>query len=944
MNRHALRASVLALIAVVGCEDFPSDVSPLSDSPSGKMLLLQVVSKSPERDATGVLPGSLITVTFNQYLNPDSVVNPETNTSTNAVLVKNGKGSDVPGTVTYNPTSFTVTFIPSEALAPDTYRVIVRDVTTADGRGLIEPYEWSFEAVKGQDLDPLSVVATNPLPVATNVERSVVITVTFSAELDPTSVINPATNTSTGAILLKSQSGANVAGTVTYNPANYSVLFVPSAFLSANVTYSVTVKDVRNIQGFALKEPHAWTFTTGFNPSTPPSVIGTTPSSNATNISRDTSINVAFNEPVTGVTTSTFFVRDTLTNVVITPRTVIFDNTILTATYRAASLLNPNTTYTVTVQDVVGLVGITMPQYSWNFTTGQYPDTTPVVTSTSPLANAVSVPRNARVEAVLDRAVTAASINSGFTLRNTLTNTQVTAEATTFSNQNLTATFIPTTFLTANTNYTARLRNIAGVDGIIMPEISWSFTTSATPDNVVPTITAAGLAAKANCSSNITLTWPAASDDVTPQSGISYQIFQSEISAGYDLNVPAYTTSAGVTTYQVTGLDRAKTYYFTVRAVDASFNRSTNFTERSATTSAYLHCPAITSLAGGPTAVTAADFNGDAKIDLAITCQNTNSVAILLGNNDGTFTPATPATIAVGNQPDDIKSGDFTNDGKRDLVVANRAGGTISILPGNGNGTFGAAVNTTVAQPLSLATGEFNNPANANLDLAVGTGDDVSILSGNGNGTFSGTIPRLTVAATADARSVVTGDFDGDGLVDVGVCYSGTDSVGAFLNSTPGAGALAFTAPTTATNRLYTVQNAPSALCAVDLNCDGRPDLANVNLGTPSATIRLSSALSANLFPAGDNTALPAGSSSGSMAAGDIDGDGYPDLVIANRGTGTVSVLINLAGTGIFTVDTQDAGTFPTGVAIADFNADGKPDVAVTDFLDNTVSIFLNAN
>jgi len=279
--------------------------------------------------------------------------------------------------------------------------------------------------------------------------------------------------------------------------------------------------------------------------------------------------------------------------------------------------------------------------------------------------------------------------------------------------------------------------------------------------------------------------------------------------------------------------------------------------------------------------------------------------------------------------------------------VACRDGGTVSILPGHGDGTFGAAVNTAISGPLSLAVGEFNNPANANLDLAVATGDDASVLSGNGNGTFSGTIARLTVATVSDARSVVAGDFDGDSLVDVGVCYGGTDNVAVFLNSTPSGQALSFGTPTTANNRLFAVQNAPAVLAAPDLDGDGRPDLAVVNMGTPSVTIRHSSGMASNLFPpgtgaVGENVALPAGASPTAIAIGDVDGDGLPDLVTANRGLGTLSLFVNLGGTSLLSVENQDAGLLPSAVELGDFNGDGKLDAAVANLGDNTVSILLN--
>lgn len=79
------------------------------------------------------------------------------------------------------------------------------------------------------------------------------------------------------------------------------------------------------------------------------------------------------------------------------------------------------------------------------------------------------------------------------------------------------------------------------------------------------------------------------------------------------------------------------------------------------------------------------------------------------------------------------------------------------------------------------------------------------------------------------------------------------------------------------------------------------------------------------------------------IATGDLDGDGLPDLVTANRGAGTVSVLLNLAGTSLFAVESEDVGLLPSDVVLGDFDGDGLLDAAVANLGDNTVSILLNA-
>jgi hypothetical protein len=135
------------------------------------------------------------------------------------------------------------------------------------------------------------------------------------------------------------------------------------------------------------------------------------------------------------------------------------------------------------------------------------------------------------------------------------------------------------------------------------------------------------------------------------------------------------------------------------------------------------------SLGKNLTAIVTADFNGDGKLDLAVTDSGGNAVMILLGNGDGTFAVVT--TILVGNQPDAIVAADFDNDGKLDLAVANYADGTITLLLGNGDGTFTEAAGSPYAVgygPYQIAAADFNG--DGKLDLAVANlGDDsVSIL------------------------------------------------------------------------------------------------------------------------------------------------------------------------------------------------------------------------
>jgi len=130
-----------------------------------------------------------------------------------------------------------------------------------------------------------------------------------------------------------------------------------------------------------------------------------------------------------------------------------------------------------------------------------------------------------------------------------------------------------------------------------------------------------------------------------------------------------------------------------------------------------------------PWAIVAADFNGDGKLDLAVVNYDSNSATILLGNGDGTFTPAPGSPVTVGLNPAALAVGDFNSDGKPDLVIANQTDSSLTILLGNGDGTFTPAASSPFALgtvPLSLAAGDFNS--SGRLGLAVTSGDNVIVL------------------------------------------------------------------------------------------------------------------------------------------------------------------------------------------------------------------------
>jgi hypothetical protein len=175
---------------------------------------------------------------------------------------------------------------------------------------------------------------------------------------------------------------------------------------------------------------------------------------------------------------------------------------------------------------------------------------------------------------------------------------------------------------------------------------------------------------------------------------------------------------------------------------------------------------------------TSADFNNDGKLDLAISDVNADSVSVFLGNGDGTFNP--PVTFPTAHLPVAVAAGDFRNNGNTDLAVVTGTcylglgcppPGSVSVLLGNGDGTFQPHVEYGVgAQPNAIAVGDFRGDGRPDLAVANydwGAGNTVSILLGNGDGTFQSHVDYTVGYGPA---AIATGDFNGDGRLDLVTC------------------------------------------------------------------------------------------------------------------------------------------------------------------------------
>ena len=379
--------------------------------------------------------------------------------------------------------------------------------------------------------------------------------------------------------------------------------------------------------------------------------------------------------------------------------------------------------------------------------------------------------------------------------------------------------------------------------------------------------------------------------------------------------------------------------------------------------------------------VTVADTTGDGKVDILTANKGSNSISILRNNGDGTFAPQ--VVIPVGTRPGGVTVADVNGDGTPDLIVSNYADDTIWVMLGEGNDTFGAPevyptntgpgfsgpgpavvadvngdgipdllypnyVGRNVAIRLgngngtfgpqtdfpaglgaySLAAVDVNGDGKLDLVVANDVDDTVSVLLGNGNGTFE---PQKVVPVGFDPFALAVADLNGDGIPDIITANRGDNTLSVLISTGGGSFEPQQVVPTGDT---------PRGIAVADFNGDGNVDVVNANQGDDTATI---------LFGNGDGTlslgtqqSVPASNLRPfQVVVADVNGDGIPDIITANRSDDSVSVMLGNRDGSFQTKETFATGRLPVSVAVADLNGDGIPDIVTANYTGSNVSVLL---
>jgi methionine-rich copper-binding protein CopC len=292
------------------------------------------------------------------------------------------------------------------------------------------------------------------------------ITATFSGKMDASTI--------TTSTFVVSDDFGNIAGTVTYTGT--TATFTPATDLDYKVYTATITTGARDLSGNALLSDCTWAFST-LTDTTPPAVNSTTPANGSNGVAINSAISVAFSEAMDPATinASTFILNDGVSNIL---GTVGYNGT--TATFTPSSTLSYDTTFNATItSDATDLAGNPLQaDYTWSFTTGSEPDTTPpAVNSTTPANGSNGVAINSAISVAFSEAMDPATINvNTITLNNGITGTVI------YDANTNTATFTPTNGLDYNTTYAVTITTGAkDLSGNSLPaEYGWSFHTSPT--------------------------------------------------------------------------------------------------------------------------------------------------------------------------------------------------------------------------------------------------------------------------------------------------------------------------------------------------------------------------------------------------------------------------------------------------------------------------------
>ena len=340
-------------------------------------------------------------------------------------------------------------------------------------------------------------------------------------------------------------------------------------------------------------------------------------------------------------------------------------------------------------------------------------------------------------------------------------------------------------------------------------------------------------------------------------------------------------------------------------------------------------------VASTPDQIAIGDWDGDGDMDLAVTCDAPERVAIFVNDGRGAFAFSYNVYLTSNSGPKGLAAGDFNRDGDTDLVVVAFGHDQLHVLENLGAGAFAVAEAYPVSHGATYVIAALLD-GDADLDLVVTCRDSgsVDVLRGVGSGHFGA---ATTYPAGVDTRGLCAADLDGDLDLDVAVASHDTEEIVLLMND----GAALFSVGPA----LSMAPLKPESVVALDLEGDGDVDLATAGFSSSFGLDELSLWVQTAPGTFVNGITYPTlGNDPSVLFVGDFDLDYDADIAVVNENSANLSIFSNNGNGGFGLPRLFDTGTDPGYLCGADFDGNGSIDLATANESGNSLSILRNGN
>ena len=350
----------------------------------------------------------------------------------------------------------------------------------------------------------------------------------------------------------------------------------------------------------------------------------------------------------------------------------------------------------------------------------------------------------------------------------------------------------------------------------------------------------------------------------------------------------------------------------------------------------------------GPQFICNADLDGDGKSDIIVANGDSNTVTIYHNNSTPgsvSFSEVASFTMGTNGYPIGVAAGDLDGDGKPDLVISNYYTQTLTIYR-NASSSGSIVMDSALSLPsgsyvLGATIADLNGDGKPEVIAAAQNSNLIAVYTNSstvGHISFSNETPVLAPSGGSPFR-VIVADFDGDGKPDLAAANSYAGTVSVYLNKSATGGTISF-----ATDVDFLTGDFPEGIAAGDLDGDGKPDLVVANNTDNTISLLRNTSTPGNLSFAPQLT-VNSGYAAYDIAIGDFDGDGKPDIAVDDQYNNSISIHRNISTPGTIAVSANvdyTTGNIPYSITTADFDGDGKPDIATCNDGDNTFTVLRN--